>query len=53
MSTAFMIMSINDIAKLCYCHNFVTGMVVLRNISEVSMDDIFISNNFNIEKLKI
>lgn len=53
MSTAFMIMPTEDISDFCSNHNFVSGLVVLKDVGSVTKDDIFISNNFKINKLLI
>ncbi len=53
MSTAFMIMPTDKILDFCSSYDFVSGLIVLNNVSEVTTDDIFISNNFKLNKLLI
>lgn len=51
MSTTFMIMSTNEISEFCNNNEFVSGLVVLKEAGSVTKDDLFISNNFKINKL--
>jgi len=53
MSTAFMIMQTDEISDFCSNYDFVSGLVVLKDIDSVTKDDIFISNNFKTNKLLI
>ena len=53
MSTAFMIMSTNEISDFCSNHDFVSGLVVLKEVDNITKNDLFISDNFKINKLLI
>ncbi|MFZ1290643.1 MAG: FAD:protein FMN transferase [Melioribacteraceae bacterium] len=53
MSTAFMLMSENEISEVCSKGDFISGMIILKDTSELTKNDIFISNNFFADKFSI
>ncbi len=53
MSTTFMIMPIEDITEFCNKNDFVAGMVVRNDVSEVGKNDLYISDNFTVYNILI
>lgn len=53
MSTAFMLMNENEITEICNTYNFISGMIILKDSTELKKEDIFISNNFSADKFFI
>lgn len=53
MSTAFMIMPVEEMDEFCKIHSSNAGIIILKDTLNVSKEDVLISNNFRPNKLFI
>ncbi|MBK8946231.1 MAG: FAD:protein FMN transferase [Ignavibacteriae bacterium] len=53
ISTAFMLMPIDEISELCEKNNFISGLIILCDSLKLKKEDIFISDNFFADKFFI